>query len=148
MAGRPSKKTPELMSAICERLGLGESLYTICDEIKIGYSTVMTWLGNDEAFQEQYARAREAQADFYAQECIQIADDGSNDTYELEDGIKKVSHDHIQRSRLRVDARKWYASKLAPKKYGEKFTQELTGADGKDLTVNLTLNIKPVKNAG
>jgi hypothetical protein len=87
---------------------------------------VFRWLGDDRyaKFREQYARAREAQADAIFDEILDIADDGSNDWMERrrEDGSvdEVVNHEHIQRSKLRVDARKWMAGKLAPKKYGEK----------------------------
>ncbi len=65
-------------------------------------------------------RAREMQADALFDQILAIADDGSNDTQKTDDGKVIVDHDHIQRSRLRIDARKWMASKLAPKKYGDK----------------------------
>lgn len=90
-------------------------------------ATVLRWLGKDEhaAFREQYARAREAQADVLADESIEIADDATNDWMEVnaadEKGEKyRLNGEHVQRSRLRVDTRKWFASKLAPKKYGDK----------------------------
>jgi hypothetical protein len=79
----------------------------------------MRWLQANEGFRDNYVRARDAQADYLAEEIIQIADDGLNDTYATEDG-DAVNHDVIARSRLRVDARKWYAGRMAPKKYGEK----------------------------
>jgi hypothetical protein len=69
------------------------------------------------------------QMELMATEILDIADDGSNDTYETDDG-EKVNQDHINRSRLRVDTRKWLMSKLAPKKYGEKVQQEVTGNIG------------------
>jgi hypothetical protein len=81
--------------------------------------SVFRWLAANEDFRQQYARAREAQADFMAEEILQIADDGRNDTYQTDDG-EFVNHDVIARSRLRVDARKWLAAKMAPKKYGDK----------------------------
>ena len=71
-------------------------------------------------------RAREAQADALFDECLEIADDTSGDltTKEStnEDGtpVLVVNHEHINRSRLRVDTRKWLVAKLAPKKYGER----------------------------
>lgn len=92
--------------------------------------TVFKWLGQQEDFAKQYARAREAQADALADEIVDISDDGSRDYFKDSDGQIVVNHDHIARSRLRVDARKWIASKLKPKKYGEKLSTELTGADG------------------
>ena len=79
---------------------------------------------------EQYARAREAQADQFAEDIIAIADDGIGDTYTDADGNERTNQDVIARSRLRVDARKWLASKMAPKRYGDKLSAEITGADG------------------
>lgn len=89
-------------------------------------STVFRWLAADEAFRDQYARAREAQADALFDDILDIADDGTNDymTKTNADGseYEALNAEHIQRSRLRVDARKWMAGKLLPKKYGEKIT--------------------------
>ncbi len=97
-------------------------------------STVMRWLSDEanEDFRDQYARARERQADHFADEILEIADDGHNDWMDrqVRKGVfvRSPDHEHINRSKLRVDARKWLMSKLAPKKYGEKL--ELTGAEG------------------
>lgn len=125
--GRPSSFTQETADAICLRLIEGESLRSICkDEAMPGASTVFQWLAARKDFAEQYARAREAQADHMAEEILQIADDGSNDTYQTDAGLA-VNQDVIARSRLRVDARKWLASKMAPKKYGDKIA--VGGAD-------------------
>lgn len=93
-------------------------------------SMVKRWLAQHSEFRAQYAQAREDQADFYAEQIIEIADDGLNDTYLDDEGNTIVDHDVIARSKLRVDARKWVASKLAPKKYGDKINQEITGVDG------------------
>jgi hypothetical protein len=103
---------------ICDRLANGESLRKISlDEHVPAASTIFKWLTENEDFAEQYARAREAQADTLADEILDIADDGSND-YMGED--KAYDGDAVQRSKLRVDARKWVAAKLKPKKYGDK----------------------------
>jgi hypothetical protein len=92
-------------------------------------STVFRWLAVNEPFRDQYARAREAQADYYAEEIIDISDDGSNDWMERRSEAEKgagvntgwvLNGEHVQRSKLRVDARKWIASKLKPKVYGDK----------------------------
>jgi len=86
--------------------------------------TVKRWLAEKPSFQEQYARAKEEMAEHFAEEILEIADDGSNDWIEreVESGklIKVADHEHIARSRLRVDTRKWLMSKLLPKKFGEK----------------------------
>jgi hypothetical protein len=93
-------------------------------------STVFRWLRDVDGFHKQYARAREDQAELYLDQIIEISDDGSNDTYTDDDGNKKTDWDVIARSKLRVDARKWAMSKLAPKKYGERVAQEISGPDG------------------
>lgn len=133
---RQSEFTQEIADAICERLSQGDSLRSICEaEDMPACSSVFKWLTQQPAFAEQYARAREAQADHMAEEILQIADDGRNDTYQTDNG-EAVNHDVIARSRLRVDARKWLASKMAPKKYGDKLA--VGGAEG----------LPPVKSEG
>lgn len=111
----------------------GESLREICRTK--GYpaeSTVRLWAVTDrDGFAAFYARAREAQVDRWAEEIVEIADDASNDWMERKNGdgttSKVPDQENINRSRLRVDTRKWLMSKIAPKKYGEKITQEHTG---------------------
>ncbi len=78
---------------------------------------------SNEDFRKRYAISREQQAERMAEELLDIADDGSNDTQVDEKGRRIVDFDHINRSRLRVDTRKWIASKLLPKKYGDKTTE-------------------------
>jgi hypothetical protein len=102
-------------------------------------STVFKWLSENSKFSEQYAHAREAQADTLADELIDISDDSSRDTYKDSDGIERVDHDHINRSRLRVDTRKWIASKLKPKKYGEKIDAQVAG----NLTLTVVTGVPP-----
>src|ERR1041385_4379143 len=106
---RPSSYTQEKADAICERLINGESLRKIClDPDMPDASTVCRWLAHEdnELFRQQYARAREAQADTLADEILDIADDGSND---FMGDDEKYNGDAVQRSKLRVDARKWLA---------------------------------------
>ena len=125
--GRPSKYTADLASTICARMADGRSLRDVCrDEDIPDVSTVIRWLADDEktAFRAQYTRAREAMADAMADEMLEISDDSRNDWVEREnkDGSTYIAldGDHVQRSRLRVDTRKWLLSKIAPKKYGDK----------------------------
>jgi hypothetical protein len=117
-----------IADAICDRLAGGESLRRICSsEDMPAASSVFKWLAENVDFAEQYARAREAQADTLADEIVDIADDDSRDI-EDHDGKEVYSAEAVARSRLRVDARKWVASKLKPKKYGDKLQH--TGGDG------------------
>lgn len=124
---RPSSFTEEMADRICEMLAEGRSLRSICaDEGMPSQSAVFRWLGDESraSFRQQYARAREAQADALFDEMLDIADDGSNDWMERrrQDGStdEVLNAEHVQRSKLRIDARKWMASKLNPKVYGEK----------------------------
>ncbi len=132
MAGRPSLYTPEITAAICRRLMEGESLRAICrDDAMPSTTAVCEWLAVHKEFAEQYARAREVQADTLADEILEIADDASNDWMQRNDPENPgwvANHDHIQRSRLRVDSRKWYAGKVAPKKYGDKLDATVSGS--------------------
>ncbi len=145
-AGRPTIRTQELLDTICDRLAHGESLRGICeDEAMPVRSTVLTWLRENPEFQIQYARAREDQADYLAEEILEIADDARNDWMVKKFGEEYVTvydREHADRSRQRIDARKWYASKLVPKKYGDKITQEVTGKDGADLIPVLNISLK------
>ncbi|WP_338688933.1 terminase small subunit protein [Bradyrhizobium sp. 26S5] len=136
---RPSDYSLQLAALICDRMAEGESLRTICkDEDMPARSTVFLWLAAHKEFSDLYARAVEARAHLLAEEILEISDDGRNDTYRDDDGNVMTDHDVIARSRLRVDSRKWLAARLAPRKYGDKITQEVTGADGGPIKSEVT----------
>jgi hypothetical protein len=124
MAGRPSSYSEELAASILERLADGESLRSICDDEEMpDKSTVFRWLTANETFRDQYALAREAQADALFDDVLAIADDGRNDWMRRKFGDDErwvENGEALRRSQLRIDARKWMAGKLKPKKYGEK----------------------------
>lgn len=133
--GRPSGYNQEIVDKICSRIAEGRSLRSICrdDEDIPVESAVYAWLAKHDEFKEKYARAREAQMDVMAEEILEIADDGSNDWMERNQGDNTAwvqNGEAMQRSRLRVDSRKWLMSKLAPKKYGDKLTAEVGGHGG------------------
>lgn len=106
---------PDVLKATLDRIAGGESVKKI--SVDLGYEPTALYrlLRDDEAFAHQYARAREAQAHVYAADIVDISDD---DALAPDD------------RRVRIDARKWAASKLAPKKYGDKIVNEHTGKDG------------------
>ena len=94
-------------------------------------ATVFRWLGKHQEFSDQYARAREEQAEALADEIVSIADqmppitdNGSTDS------------GHVSWQKNRVEARKWVASKLKPKKYGDKVQQEVSGPNGGPVQVS------------
>ncbi len=129
---RPVEYTEQWADEICERLADGESLKSICTpEHMPGKATVFRWLLRYPHFEDKYIRAREAQADAIFDEILNIADDGSNDWIE-KNGEVVLNSEAINRSRLRVDARKWMAGKLRPKKYGDRVGREDDGDGGKN----------------
>lgn len=122
--GRPSAYTPKLAAEICERLAEGESLRAICrDEWMPSTSMVMRWALQIDQFREQYAHARELGFDTMAEDIIDIVDEqpGTLDSGATDSG-------EVANKRLRFDARRWYLSKLAPKKYGDRQAVELSGS--------------------
>jgi hypothetical protein len=109
---------------------MGESLAKICEtEGMAEISTVFRWLDKHEEFRDEYARAREAQAEFYANEIIDIADETPITEQPDPDGgvTKRIDAAGVQRNKLRVDARKWVAAKLLPRKYGDRQQVEHSG---------------------
>lgn len=129
---------------ICERLADGESLKAICEDDDMpARSTVFKWLAESETFSDMYARAREEQADAIFDEILNIADDGRNDWMERrgeEDAGWVTNGENIQRAKLRIEARKWMAGKLRPKKYGEKLELEHGGQVTLTPTINFNAN--------
>lgn len=124
--GRPSSYTQDLADLICEGLASGMSMRTVCKEETLpSMQTVFSWLRKYPEFLEQYTRAKAESADALVEEMIDICDDATNDWMETHDKDGndtgyKINGEHVQRSRLRVETRKWIAAKLKPKKYGEK----------------------------
>lgn len=134
--GRPSKFNEELATEICHRISCGESLTEICKTEGIPEkSTVLLWVVQDRGgFSDLYAQACQARAHHWAEELVDISDDGRNDymeRIEKETGVVegyKVNGEAINRSRLRVDTRKWLLSKLLPK-YADKQEVDLKSSD-------------------
>jgi hypothetical protein len=138
--------TQKIADEICELIADGLSLRTICNKDTMpSRATVFKWLNEIDGFSDQYARAREEQAETLADEIVSIIDDASEPL--LVDGIPLMndgkpvmmaSQVSVAHARLKMDARKWIASKLKPKKYGERLD-----VDAKH-TGNITLTLSNV----
>jgi len=110
-----STYSEEITDKICNLIADGHALHQIIKmEGMPGNAAVYAWLEKYPSFAEKYARAREKQADLFAAQIVTIADTATD----------------ANLARLQMDARKWAASKMAPKKYGDKTLTEVTGADG------------------
>lgn len=96
-------------------------------------ASIFLWISKYPEFSEQYAKAKQTGLEALAEDLLEISDDGQNDWMQNNDPENpgyRLNGEHIQRSKLRVDTRKWLLSKLVPKKYGEKVTQEHVGPEG------------------
>lgn len=134
--GRPSTYTVEIADEICERIAVGESVRQICllDHMPDD-ATFYRWLLKYDELRDKYARAKEAQADRFNEELIEIADDSRNDWIERENNRTgqiyiALNEEALGRAKLRVETRKWLMGKHKPKKYGDKIQTELSGPDG------------------
>jgi hypothetical protein len=118
--GRPCLYTGEIADKILGRVACGESLRQICRDDDMPHeATVRNWVVYDrEGLATRYARARELRADVWADEIVDLARDVRADAA------------HVAKAKLEIDAIKWTASKLMPRRYGEHLTTALTGANG------------------
>lgn len=136
-----TKRSKELENRILDELKKGLTLRQVCrmsDEFP-DPSAVIQWACDDDVFSQQYADARKIGYMQMADECFDIADDGTNDWVKRKnksgDEYEEFNNEHYQRSRLRLDTRKWFLSKCLPKIYGDKLA--LTDADGGPLQISV-----------
>lgn len=113
--GRPSSFTDEIAERVLDQLAEGKSLVEICraDDMPSA-RTVHQWVADNPNFSQNYTRAREVQAEFMDDKVMQVAERAGEDP---------------QAAKVKIDAYKWRASHLAPKKYGTKL--DLTSAGDK-----------------
>jgi hypothetical protein len=126
MTGRPSDYNQDIADIICDLVATStDGLQKICrlNPDLPDHTTITRWRIKHEAFRTQYAQAKREQAELLAQEIIDISDDSTGDTLTDKDGNERMNGEWVARSRLRVDSRKWVASKLLPKVYGDKLTE-------------------------
>ena len=126
-AHRPSDYCEEIADEICWRLTHGEPLVRICADDRLPHvATIYRWLVRHAEFRDRYAQAREEQADTNADEILKIADEMPPE-YTDDKGRTTIDHGYLAWQKQRIDARKWTAMKLKPKKYGDKLA---LGGDG------------------
>jgi hypothetical protein len=122
--GRPTDYNETLAETICMQLAVGRSLASVCrEETMPDKSTVFRWLYKHPEFRDRYAYAKEIGCYAIEEEALEIADDGTNDW--MADNRPdaegyKLNGENVQRSRLRVDTRKWFMERIAAKRFGNK----------------------------
>lgn len=131
-----SEYNQEQATRFCELISEGKSMRSACQEKgMVAPKTIFAWLRKYPEFNKQYDVATKERTEAMAEELLDIADDARNDF--MADNYQEgktpgyqLNGENIQRSRLRVDTRKFLMAKMKPKKYGEKL--DLT-TNGKDL---------------
>jgi len=118
------KVTEEIFDSICDDTKSSSlGLVHICKPYNVERNAFLRFKDADPERISKYARAKEDQADYLVEEIIEISDDGTNDFMLLHKGNETMQVENKEvtnRSRLRCDMRKWAASKLKPKSYGDK----------------------------
>ena len=111
---------PEFALVICERIATTpQSVARICEAPDMpGVATIFRWVRDIPDFRDLYVQAREAQAELLLDQALEIVDDSSQDLIYTDDGRIIFNRAALQRCKMRVEHRKWIASKLLPRKYG------------------------------
>ena len=137
--GRPTLYSLEIALEICDRIADGESLVKICSDAKMPKKTaVYEWLLRHKEFTEIYARAREDQADTLADEIHAISDELPQQIVDDKGNKTRYDSAYVQWQKNRVDARKWVAAKLKPKKYSDRIAHV---GDNEADSININVNI-------
>jgi len=133
-----------LFTTVCTRMCEGESIRSICADLNLAKGTFFKWVNESKENSDQYARATKIRADVLFEEIFEIADDISRDNTENSKGETIENKEWVNRSRLRIDSRKWALSKMLPKKYGDKL--DLT-SDGEALKSAVNVIVQDSKTA-
>jgi hypothetical protein len=143
--GRPTKYNLTLALNICDRIADGESLVQITRDPTMPKKTaVYEWVLRHKEFAEIYARAREDQADSLADEIQAIADELPMEITD-DKGVTRFDSAYVTWQKNRVDARKWIASKLKPKKYSDRIAH-VGDKDADPMQVDVNIFDEMIKN--
>lgn len=138
-------KKKELFKTICFKIAEGKSVREILKEDDMpSRDTFYKWLIDDTELSDQYARACEIRAEGVFEEILDIADDGTNDYMTIKKGDMEYNvedREVTSRSKLRVEARKWWLSKVSPKKYGERIDVTSKGEQIQSAPTSITVDI-------
>lgn len=120
--GRPSIYSEAIAKEVLDGIAEGKSLVEVCKaDAMPSVRTIMQWAADNAEFSQQYACAREAQAEYMDDLVVETA---------------KAAREDPQAARVQIDAYKWRAAKLAPKKYGDSTMLRHADADGEKLEMD------------
>ena len=121
----------EIANDICERVANGETLQVIADFYNVSIGTILNWVTKKDNV-DNYTRAREAASDLFESKILSR--------------VELITPESAAADRVAIDTLKWIAARRSPKKYGDKITQELTGANSG--AINHSIEVTFVKSAG
>jgi len=149
-AAKTDEEKRAIVDEICEKIISNNiSLRKATEDNRpISKSTFLDWCSENKGFADQYARAMVARSDAMADEILEIADESANDwQIDPETGKEYINHEVVQRSRLKIDTRKWLMGKMAPKKYGDKLDVTSAGEQIKPNVIYLGTGLPPADEA-
>lgn len=145
--------TVALFNQVIDRISNGDTLKGAARALGFDEGAWRYRISTNDKLSTRYAKAREQQAEAWADSIVEIADDGTNDTKTIETkdgGYDVADHEWIARSKLRVDTRKWLMAKLVPKRYGEKVEIDNKGTithEAGDSVVALVAKVRAARPA-
>lgn len=141
--GRPLEYTDEIAEEILSLVSRGETLKGACRQLDLCETTVRRWIVNDRGANPsadppvagiglRYARARELQAEAWADDIVEIADSAIVDS-----AVPK----------LRIDTRKWLMGKNHMRRFGDKTTVQHEGGDRPIHTITSEMSLQEAADA-
>lgn len=145
--GRPTKYSNALADRVCMRVMDGESLLSISDDEDMpARGNLYKWLLKHDYFRDNYAHACEVRASILFDEVITIADNTTEDDIFTADGNRVANNEWINRSKLRIDSRKWVLAKMMPKRYGDKLEVDQKTEHSGEIKTDMVIKFVGVKN--
>jgi hypothetical protein len=136
--GRSYVYSEDLADRLCTLLAKGTGLRPSCKACGVDSATVLQWATDTKhPFSERFKNARTIGYLMMAEEILEISDNSTGDLTIDQNGHNVVNHENIQRSRLKVDTRKWIVSRMLPHIYGEKVTTQHVGPEGGPIKIDV-----------
>jgi hypothetical protein len=133
--GRPTKRTPEVVKEICDRLSNGEPLRAICRDLHIpNWDTVYDWMARDEGFALLVAQARENGVEAIAQDTLAMIDAPPQVVVD-NNGVSRIDPAYVQWTKLRTEQRMKLLACWSPNRYGNRV--QVAGDKDNPLQVNI-----------
>lgn len=130
---------PDKFDAIIELVSEGDSVVSACKKVGVLRKDFYKELDKGGESGDKYARALELRTEVIVEDLLTIADDTSNDTKTIVNGngesVEVENKEWVNRSKLRIDTRKWIASKLLPRKYGDKTQSDVNLSTSPDVSI-------------